>query len=44
MGISHPERLAQTLDLARHPIPDEVWAGLQAVRPDAGDPEATRWA
>ena len=42
VGISRPERLAQTVDLARHPIPDEVWAELQAVRPDTGDPEATR--
>ena len=43
VGISHPERLAQTVDLARHPIPERVWTELQAVRPDAGDPEATRW-
>lgn len=44
VGISRPERLAQTVDLARHPIPDAVWAELQAVRPDTDDPEATRWA
>jgi len=43
VGISRPERLAQTVDLARHPIPDAVWAELQAVRPDTDDPEATRW-
>jgi len=43
VGISRPERLAQTVDLARHPIPAGVWADLQAVRPDTDDPEATRW-
>ncbi len=44
VGISHPERLAQTVDLARHPIPHELWADMQAVRPTRDDPEATRWA
>ncbi len=43
VGISRLERLAQTVDLARHPIPAGVWADLQAVRPDTDDPEATRW-
>src|SRR5579883_3460960 len=31
VGISHPERLAQTVALARHPIPDEVWAEIERV-------------
>lgn len=31
VGISHPDRVAQTLALAHHPIPDEFWADLAAL-------------
>jgi D-threo-aldose 1-dehydrogenase len=43
VGLSKVERLAQTMALARHPIPDEVWPELEAVGHDADDPEANRW-
>lgn len=32
VGISHPERVEQTLELAAHPIPDELWERLEALR------------
>src|SRR5262249_41244281 len=44
VGMSRAERLAQTLDLARHPIPDELWPRLDAVGFQADDPEANRFA
>lgn len=28
IGMSRPERLAQTIDLATHPVPDELWPQL----------------
>jgi D-threo-aldose 1-dehydrogenase len=31
VGMTHPDRLAQTLALARHPIPDALWAELETV-------------
>ena len=37
------ERIAQTLALARHPIPDELWPELDAVGYDVYDPEVSRW-
>lgn len=37
VGMSRPERIAQTLALARHPIPDEIWPRLDAVGFDADD-------
>ncbi|HYN87679.1 MAG TPA: aldo/keto reductase, partial [Ardenticatenaceae bacterium] len=43
VGISRPERLAQTLELARHPIPDELWPQLDALAGPDVDPEADRW-
>jgi D-threo-aldose 1-dehydrogenase len=33
VGMSRPERLAQTIDLARHPIPEHVWQELEALGP-----------
>ena len=36
-GMTRPERLAQTLDLARHPIPKEMWERLDAVGFDVED-------
>lgn len=32
VGISRPERLAQTVELAEHSIPVELWAELAAIR------------
>src|SRR5438046_4145334 len=32
VGISRPERLAQTLELAQHPIPTELWTELAAIQ------------
>jgi D-threo-aldose 1-dehydrogenase len=31
VGMTRPERLAETLKLAQHPIPDELWAELDAI-------------
>lgn len=43
IGISKPERLQQTVDLAHAPIPSEIWAQLDAVGYSLDDPEAKRW-
>lgn len=43
VGFSKVERIAQTLALARHPIPDAIWPELDAVGYDTSDPEANRW-
>ena len=37
IGISRPERLAHTVALAEHPIPDDPWAELETVPPDTED-------
>jgi len=31
VGITRPERLAETLKLAQHPIPDELRADLDSI-------------
>ena len=31
IGMTRPERLKQTLDLAQHPIPEEMWETLSEV-------------
>jgi hypothetical protein len=31
IDMTRPERAAQTVDLALHPIPDELWPQLDAV-------------
>ena len=36
VGMSRPERLKQTLDLATHPIPDELWERVEALTPSEG--------
>jgi len=41
-GVSRPERVRQTLDWARWPIPDQLWNDLQALPFSIDDPEATR--
>src|SRR3712207_4184810 len=43
VGITHPERIEQTLALYRHPIPDELWPRLEALGGAGGDPEVGRW-
>ena len=41
-GITRPDRIAQTLEWARWPIPDIVWSELSSVPFTTDDPEATR--
>lgn len=43
VGMTKPERVAQTVALAQHPIPDELWPALDAVGFDTEDPEANRF-
>lgn len=31
VGMTHPERLTETLKLAQHPIPKELWAELDSI-------------
>ena len=42
IGISKPERIAQTLDWAKYNIPKAAWDELMALPADKGDPEVTR--
>jgi D-threo-aldose 1-dehydrogenase len=42
IGISKPERITQTIDWAKYPIPKAAWDELMALPADKGDPEATR--
>jgi D-threo-aldose 1-dehydrogenase len=41
-GVTKPERVKQTLDWARFPIPEEAWVELMALSYSTEDPEATR--
>ena len=41
-GVSRPERIQQTLEWARWPIPDAAWQELMALPFSTDDPEATR--
>jgi D-threo-aldose 1-dehydrogenase len=43
VGMTRPERVTQTLALASHPIPDELWPRLDEAGFDLDDPEAHRW-
>lgn len=43
VGMSRPERLAETVDLAHTPIPNELWPQLEAVGHSMEDPEVKRW-
>jgi len=38
--MTRPERIEQTIALARVPIPDALWPELEALRPPMGDPQA----
>jgi D-threo-aldose 1-dehydrogenase len=42
IGISKPERIAQTIEWANYPIPQAAWDELMALPAEHGDPEATR--
>jgi D-threo-aldose 1-dehydrogenase len=41
-GVSKPERVRETLEWARFPIPEAVWEELKSVQYSLNDPEATR--
>jgi D-threo-aldose 1-dehydrogenase len=41
-GVTRPERVKQTLEWARFPIPEAAWAELKAAPFSTDDPEATR--
>jgi D-threo-aldose 1-dehydrogenase len=41
-GVSKPERIAETLEWARFPVPDAAWEELNAIGFSTDDPEATR--
>ena len=44
VGMSQPERIRQTLELAAHPVPEELWPALDALAPEQQpDPEEARW-
>lgn len=42
VGVSRPERVADTLALAAYPIPEEVWPELDRFATWRGDPEHAR--
>jgi len=42
VGVSKPERVAQTLEWANADIPDEAWAALGELSYSTEDPEASR--
>jgi len=43
VGMSRPERLQQTLELAALPIPVELWTRLGEYVGPPADPEKVRW-
>jgi D-threo-aldose 1-dehydrogenase len=43
VGMSKPERLAQTVEYLTMPIPDAVWDELAELPFDADDPELNRF-
>ena len=44
VGMTRPERIAQTVELANTPIPDALWPELETIAdPEREDPEARRW-
>jgi D-threo-aldose 1-dehydrogenase len=44
VGVSRPERITETLALAAHAIPEELWPQLDQFADWTADPEAARWA
>ena len=43
VGMTRPERIRQTVELAQVEIPDALWPELDAVGFDTEDPEKYRW-
>lgn len=43
VGMSRPERIAQTIAFATEPIPQAVWDEIAALPPLDDDPEKDRW-
>lgn len=41
-GVTRPERVQETLEWARFPIPEALWRELEAIGYSTDDPEATR--
>jgi D-threo-aldose 1-dehydrogenase len=41
-GVSKPERMAETIAWANHPIPEALWTELATVERSTIDPESTR--
>ncbi|MCX2750073.1 aldo/keto reductase [Arthrobacter sp. MI7-26] len=37
VGVSSPDRIDQTLDLLRHPIPEALWDNLQKLTPPSDE-------
>jgi D-threo-aldose 1-dehydrogenase len=44
VGMSRPERITQTLELAQQRIPDELWEELERMPLADADPEANRFS
>jgi D-threo-aldose 1-dehydrogenase len=42
VGISRPERLAETLELATYPIPDELWKQIATLQDAASEQEGMK--
>ncbi len=43
VGMTHPDRIRQTLELAQTPVPDELWERLHEYVAPPVDPEELRW-
>jgi D-threo-aldose 1-dehydrogenase len=43
VGMTRPERIAQTIELAEVMIPEQLWADVAEVPFDTQDPEVSRW-
>ncbi|MCF8564374.1 aldo/keto reductase [Alicyclobacillus tolerans] len=43
VGMTKPERVSQTLELASYPIPSELWSAIEAIAFDTDNPEANRF-
>ncbi|MBP1933302.1 aldo/keto reductase [Ammoniphilus resinae] len=43
VGMTKPERISQTLELASYEIPSELWTALDAIGFETDDPEANRF-
>ncbi len=43
VGMTRPERMKQTVELAQYPVPDDLWAELDTVKRDTEDPEVARY-